>query len=85
MPTELIIRNMTRPEVNQLVEWAAGEGWNPGLRDAELFWDTDPEAFIAAELEGELIGGGCITSYEGQYGFMGFFIVRPQYRGQGLG
>jgi len=85
MSGELTIRNMIRDEVDRLVEWAAHEGWNPGLHDADLFWATDPDAFIAAELEGELIGGGAITSYEGQYGFMGFFIVRPEYRGRGLG
>tara|TARA_R110001592_G_scaffold363396_2_gene687650 strand:- start:66731 stop:67603 length:873 start_codon:yes stop_codon:yes gene_type:complete len=85
MPTELAIRNMTRAEVDELVEWAANEGWNPGLHDADLFWRTDPEAFIAAELEGELIGGGAITSYDDVFGFMGFFIVRPEYRSRGLG
>jgi GNAT superfamily N-acetyltransferase len=78
-------RNMVRSEVEELVSWAAREGWNPGLHDADLFWATDPEAFIAADLHGEMIGGGAITSYDGKYGFMGFFIVRPKYRGQGLG
>ncbi len=85
MNTALVVRNMTRGEVDELVEWARLEGWNPGLRDAELFWRTDPDAFVAADLDGEMIGGGAITSYGGAFGFMGFFIVRPQYRGQGLG
>jgi hypothetical protein len=32
-----------------------------------------------------LIGGGAITSYNGEFGFMGFFIVRPEFRGRGFG
>lgn len=83
--TDLTIRNMTRPEVDELVAWAAAEGWNPGLHDADAFWATDSEAYIAAEKEGELIGGGAITSYGGDYGFMGFFIVKPEHRGHGYG
>jgi hypothetical protein len=41
MTDALVIRNMTRPEVDQLVNWAVQEGWNPGLHDAGrkiYFW-----------------------------------------------
>jgi len=82
---ELIIRHMRRDELDTLVDWAASEGWNPGLNDADIFWATDPEGFIAAERDGAMIGGGSIVSYGGHYGFMGFFIVHPDYRSRGLG
>jgi GNAT superfamily N-acetyltransferase len=85
MAPELVIRGMMRTELDTLVEWAASEGWNPGGNDAQIFWDTDPEGYVAAELGGELIGGGAIVSYAGRFGFMGFFIVRPDHRSQGLG
>ena len=85
MAAELTIRPMIRTELDILVEWAAAEGWNPGLNDAQIFWDTDPEGFIAADRHGELIGGGSIVAYGARFGFMGFFIVRPEYRRQGLG
>jgi GNAT superfamily N-acetyltransferase len=85
MAHELVIRQMTRTELDILVEWAANEGWNPGNNDAQIFWDTDAEGFVAAELGGELIGGGSIVSYGGRFGFMGFFIIRPDHRSHGFG
>ena len=82
---DMIIRPMARDELDVLVEWAAREGWNPGLDDADVFWATDPEGFIAAEMGGELVGGGSIVAYGRRYGFMGFFIMRADHRGRGLG
>ena len=64
---QLHIRNMTRAELDVIVEWAANEGWNAGLHDADIFWATDPDAFIAAELKGEMIGGGSIVNYGGVF------------------
>jgi len=80
-----MIRNLTRDELDIVVGWAAQEGWNPGLHDADIFWNTDPNGFIALEKDGELIGSGSVVSYHGNYGFMGFFIVRSDFRGLGLG
>jgi GNAT superfamily N-acetyltransferase len=79
------LRPMRRDEFDVLVEWAAAEGWNPGHHDAESFWSADPEGFVAVELDGALAAGGSIVSYGGLYGFMGFFIVRPDLRGRGIG
>jgi GNAT superfamily N-acetyltransferase len=78
-------RPLASEEVSILIEWAAEEGWNPGLGDAEAFWAADPEAFWGMEIDGELVGGGAIPAYEGRLGFMGLFIIRPEWRGRGLG
>lgn len=82
-------RQLRRTELDTLVEWAASEGWNPGLDDAEVFWAADSEGFIAADLDlgsgPEFVGGGSIVRYGRGYGFMGFFIVRSDLRGRGLG
>ena len=76
---------MTRAELDVAVEWAAHEGWNPGLYDADIFWAADPDGFIAAELNGEMIGSGSIVNYGGVCGFMGFFIIHPKFRGRHFG
>lgn len=81
----LTFRPLRRDELDMVIEWAAAEGWNPGLHDAEVFRQTDTDGFIAAEYEGELVGAGSIVSYGGTYGFMGLFIVRPDLRGEGIG
>ena len=85
MNKNFVIRKMRRKELDIAVDWAAKEGWNPGLHDAELFWKTDPDGYVAVEKDGEMIGSGSIVSYNGRYGFMGFFIIKPEYRGKGLG
>lgn len=68
-----------------VLQWAADEGWNPGINDAEIFWHTDPQAFYGIFYAGKLIGGGAIVQYNQQFGFMGLFIVLPEYRSKGLG
>ncbi len=81
----LIIRPLERLEFDQVVDWARQEGWNPGLCDTDIFWQTDPEAYLGVELDGEVVAAGSVVSYEGKFGFMGFFIVRPDLRGKGIG
>ena len=78
-------RKLTFPEFETLVSWAAREGWNPGLYDAELFYETDPEGFYGYFEQNNMIGGGSIVSYNGELGFMGFFIIHPDYRARGIG
>ena len=81
----LAFRKLTFPEFETLVDWAAKEGWNPGLHDAELFYKTDPEGFYGYFEQNTMVGGGSIVSYNGELGFMGFFIVHPEYRAKGIG
>ena len=85
LPEGYAIDAMTREEASLLDDWAASEGWNPGVNDIEVAWGVDPQAFIALRRGNELIGGGSIISYRGAAGFMGLFIVRADHRGQGLG
>lgn len=79
------IRVLQPAEVERLVEWAAGEGWNPGLADAAAFRAADPEGFIGAFVGGEMVAGISAVRYGSGYGFVGLYISRPDARGQGHG
>ncbi|MGZ4955631.1 MAG: GNAT family N-acetyltransferase [Methylobacter sp.] len=79
------IRTMSRNEINMAIDWAATEGWNPGLYDAECFYATDPEGFLVGELNNEPIAIISSVKYGQAFGFVGFYIVKPEYRGQGYG
>lgn len=79
------MRRMRRPELDLVVQWAAGEGWNPGLHDAEAFFAADPAGFFVGELDGEVVASISVVSYDTSYAFLGFYIVRPDVRGRGLG
>jgi GNAT superfamily N-acetyltransferase len=79
------IRPMRRDEVDLAIEWAAREGWNPGLHDAGCFHAADPEGFLIAERGAEPLGCISAVSYAGRFGFIGLFIVAPAWRGQGIG
>jgi GNAT superfamily N-acetyltransferase len=85
LPAGFAIGRMRRDEVPVLEGWAADEGWNPGLADLGIAWETDPAAFIALRRGEELAGAGTILSYGDRFGFMGLFIVRRDLRGRGLG
>jgi GNAT superfamily N-acetyltransferase len=85
LPAGYEFHTMSADEVATIVEWAAGEQWNPGLHDITVAHAYDPDAFIALRRDGEMIGGGSIFSYDGAFGFMGLFIVRADHRGHGLG
>lgn len=72
-------------EIRTAVGWARQEGWNPGLGDAEAFAAQDPEGFLGLRVDGELAATISLVSYGPGFGFLGFYICRPDLRGTGLG
>jgi hypothetical protein len=80
-----IIRTLTRAEVVTLVDWAAGEGWNPGLLDPEAFRAADRKGFIGSFVDDEMVAGISAVAYGERYGFIGLYICRPDMRGRGHG
>jgi Acetyltransferase (GNAT) domain/Acetyltransferase (GNAT) family len=76
---------MQAAEVAMAVDWAAGEGWNPGFQDAACFAPADPEGFLIGEIEGEPAAIISTVNYDPHFSFLGFYIVRPDLRGKGYG
>ncbi len=81
----LQIRAMTRMEVSLAIEWAASEGWNPGYNDDECFYTADPNGFLVGLINNEPIATISVVKYGKSFGFLGFYIVKPEYRGKGYG
>ena len=79
------IRAMTLPELETVLDWAASEGWNPGLQDAASFHAADPDGFLLGTLDGEPVASIFAVQYGARFGFIGGYIVRPEFRGKGLG
>jgi GNAT superfamily N-acetyltransferase len=86
MPQQnLRIRAMRPDEIAIAVDWAATEGWNPGLADAACFGAEDPQGFFIGELDGEAAATVSCVNYGANFAFLGFYIVRRDLRGRGLG
>jgi GNAT superfamily N-acetyltransferase len=81
----MVIRGMTEDEVQIAIDWAAQEGWNPGLNDANCFYHTDPQGFFIGELEGTPIGCISAVSYGDSFGFIGLYIIKKELRGKWYG
>jgi len=79
------IRTMKQDEVNLAIEWAAKEGWNPGIHDADCYYSADSNGFFIGILGDEPIATISAVKYGKSFGFIGFYIVKPEYRGKGYG
>jgi GNAT superfamily N-acetyltransferase len=82
----LRIHPMQKDEIALAIDWAAAEGWNPGLADASCFAAVDPDGFLVAERDdGEPVATVSCVNYDERFAFLGFYIVRPDLRGRGYG
>ena len=76
---------MRPDEISIAVDWAAAEGWNPGLADDACFATVDPQGFLVGEIEGETAATVSCVNYSASFAFLGFYIVRADLRGRGYG
>jgi len=83
--TALTLRAMTGADLRRALDWAAAEGWNPGLADDVCFATVDPAGMLVARVDDEPVGSITVVNYDAAFAFLGFYIVRPEYRGRGYG
>lgn len=83
--SEFSIRAMRPDEIGIAIDWAAGEGWNPGIADAAAFATIDPQGFLIGEIDGAPAATVSCVNYDARFSFLGFYIVRKDLRGLGYG
>ncbi|MBW7974831.1 GNAT family N-acetyltransferase [Bradyrhizobium sp. BR 10289] len=83
--SDLQIRNLRPEEIALAADWAAAEGWNPGLSDAACFAVPDAQGFFVGEIDGEPVATISCVNYDDRFAFLGFYIVREGFRGRGHG
>ena len=84
-PEDLSLRTMGPDDLAVAIDWAAAEGWNPGIHDSPCFLAPDPDGFLIGERNGEPVSCISIVTYPGDFAFLGFYIVRKDFRGRGYG
>lgn len=79
------IRQASLADIQTMILWAKEEGWNPGLQDHLAFPIADPNGFFMGYVDNNPIASISAVKYSDKYGFMGFYIVKPEFRGNGYG
>src|SRR5262245_18570462 len=85
MPDEYEIARVTDGDLSTLLRWADREGWNPGLDDGPAFYAADPSGYFIGRLGNRPIASISAVAYDGDFGFLCFYIVEPEFRGKGYG
>lgn len=80
-----VMRTASAAEVAEMLDWAADEGWNPGLDDAEGFCAADADGFFVAEVDGRIVAAISVVNHSPEIAFLGLYLCRPEYRGKGIG
>jgi ribosomal-protein-alanine N-acetyltransferase len=82
---ELIIRPARASDIPEIVRWARSEEFAPGFGDVDIYRNTDKQGVWVGWVDSTPVGCIAGIKYNNVYGFIGLYIVRPEYRGQGYG
>ncbi len=79
-------RTAPRDALDTMLDWAAAEGWNPGLDDAAAFFAAEPDGFfVTLDDAGQPVAAISVVNHTPTFAFLGLYIVRPSDRGRGIG
>ncbi len=85
MNSGYVIRNAEISEISIFLNYARKEGWNPGVKDGIAFWEADNQGFIIGFLDNNPIATISCVKYDDSFSFLGFYIVKNEYRNLGYG
>lgn len=81
-----VVRQVKNQDELQLaLDWAVKEDWNPGRFDGAPYYAASHTGYFVLEEDENIIGTLAAIRYSDEYGFIGIFIVAPEYRRQGNG
>jgi len=80
-----MMRRAQKTEIGLILDWAAAEGWNPGLDDADAFFSADPNGFFVAVREGAPVAAISVVNHNDEFAFLGLYLCLPDWRGKGIG
>jgi len=81
----LQIRPLERGDIAAITHWARQEGFAPGSGDVAIYRHTDRQGIWVGWLGSERVGCIAGVRYSSAYGFLGLYLVQPQWRGRGYG
>ncbi|WP_432142613.1 GNAT family N-acetyltransferase [Streptomyces sp. bgisy084] len=82
---ELTVSAASLEDWHEVAQWAADEAWNPGRGDTACFHPLDPAGFFVGRRTGRTVSAVSVVNYSDAYAFLGYYLVHPDHRGQGLG
>ncbi len=85
MSPKLQINPLRVSDIPLVTEWARVEGFAPGAGDLGIYRHTDRQGLWVGWLDGQPIGCIAGVRYNNDYGFVGLFLVIPEFRGNGYG
>ncbi|MFW6232769.1 MAG: GNAT family N-acetyltransferase, partial [Bacteroidota bacterium] len=74
------IRQTAPEELGLLKQLAENEGLNPGLNDIASVYQADPAGFFTCLSGDKPAGFISAIKYGSRYGFIGLFLIYPEFR-----